>query len=264
MRIRMIGTVALTVGGGLGALSAAGQDVRVTFTNNQPAGGFSTSPLWFSFHDASFDFFDAGSTASAATETLAELGNGAGLSAQLGAHGTPGVLTSGGALPEFTPGNSASTTTTVASASTFRWFSFAAMVVPSNDFFVGNDDATAFQIFDAAGNFMGPLTIQVFAQDAWESQTEVNNKDLGIAFLVGRDPAAGDQETGGVRPLFSAGGNPLFLQSIIGEDTPAYTVTSAPVTGQLLGTIHIGLVPSPGPGAVFGVALLGAGLRRRR
>ena len=35
-----------------------------------------------------------------------------------------------------------------------RYLSFLSMVVPSNDAFIGNDDATGIELFDAMGNFV--------------------------------------------------------------------------------------------------------------
>ena len=49
------------------------------------------------------------------------------------------------------PGMSRSMTFTVDTA-TNRFFSFASMVVPSNDFFIGNDGAQRYQLFDDQGN----------------------------------------------------------------------------------------------------------------
>ena len=51
------------------------QSVSVEIENLQPNDGFFFTPVWAGFHDGSFDFFDAGGTASAALELLAEEGD---------------------------------------------------------------------------------------------------------------------------------------------------------------------------------------------
>lgn len=247
------------------ACTVGAQDLRITYTNNQPAGGMSTSPLWFAFHDGSVDTFNAGAPANPALETLAELGEGAALTANLGADGTAGWLFSPNALREFTPGETASATFTGANGALVRWFSFAAMVVPSNDFFIGNDNPTQYELFDSSGAFTGPLTIRIFSQDAWDARTEINNADLGAAFLVGRDVTQGDAESGNVTPLFSMGGNLLYLSRLLGERTPLYTMSDALTSGELLATITIDIVvPAPGAAASLGLALALVGARRRR
>jgi hypothetical protein len=246
----------------LAASHAAGQTVTVRFTNNQPAGGFSTSPLWFGVHNGLFDFFNSGSAASAATEAMAELGSGAGLTEALGNDGFAGTVATDPEHPQFTPGETGTATINILNPTVNRWFSFASMIVPSNDFFVGNDDAQAYEIFDAAGNFRGPLTIQIFGRDGWEAHTEVNDVNVGPAFLVGRDAAGGVPETGVIQPLFSVPGNEAYILSIVGMQTPVYTVTHALAAGDLLGTIVI--TPAPSSAAAMALAAMLAGRRRRR
>jgi hypothetical protein len=238
---------------------ASGQSLTVRFTNNQPAGGFSTSPVWIGMHNGTFDYFNAGGSASAATEALAELGNGAGLTTALGASGVAGMITTDVANPQFTPGETSTTIINVPNPATQRWFSFASMVVPSNDFFIGNDNPLAHQVFDSAGQFLGPLTIQIFGMNTWHAGTEVNDVNLGIAFLVGRDPAAGTPEALTIQPVFSQATNTSYLNSIVGMQTPVYTVSDVLTSGELLATIQI--IPTPTTGWLM---LIGAGLWRQR
>ncbi|PZD74071.1 Haloalkane dehalogenase [Acaryochloris thomasi RCC1774] len=56
-----------------------------------------------------------------------------------------------------------------------RYFSFASMLFPTNDGFIGNDDPEAIEIFDASGNFVGADFI-VTGADAWDGGTEVNDE----------------------------------------------------------------------------------------
>ena len=56
-----------------------------------------------------------------------------------------------------------------------RYFSYASMIVPSNDGFIGNEDATAIEIFDGEGNFLG-ADIIVLGDEVWDAGTEVNDE----------------------------------------------------------------------------------------
>jgi|GEM_PF-82174 len=56
-----------------------------------------------------------------------------------------------------------------------RYFSFASMLFPTNDGFIGNDDPQAIEIFDESGNFVGADFI-VTGEDAWDGGTEVNDE----------------------------------------------------------------------------------------
>ncbi|MEM9478514.1 MAG: spondin domain-containing protein [Verrucomicrobiota bacterium] len=92
------------------------------------------APLAAVFHDGSYDIFDPGGTASAELETLAEVGNPGPL---LGA--IPGTANGGtNAGPTFSGGF---TTFQVLVDNTNTFFNFASMVLPTNDWFIGNPNA---------------------------------------------------------------------------------------------------------------------------
>jgi hypothetical protein len=247
----------------LTAAASAQTQVQVRFTNNQPSGGWSTAPVWFGVHNGLFDYFNSGSPATVATEALAELGTGAGLSEHLGNDGFAGVVATDPEHPQFIPGESATSVLTILQPNLHRWFSFASMIVPSNDFFFGNDNPLAHPIFDANGNFTGPVTIQIFGSNVWDAGTEQENVNVGPAFLVGLDAAGGFAENGVIHPLFSQPENTAFIAAVVGQQTPLYTVTDALTGAELLGTVEITLVPAPGAAALaaFGLAVA---FRRRR
>ncbi len=241
--------------------AATGETVTVDVTNMQPDGGFTFSPPWVAFHDGTFDAFDSGSAASAAVEAVAELGDGSLLTADLGASGVAGMATSPDAPPPIIPGETGSLMLDIGDATVNRYFSFASMLVPSNDFFLGNDDPMAYEVFDASGNFLGPLTIQVYSDDAWDAGTEVNDITFGPAFIVGQDATAGTSEDGVVTPLFDVAGVDDYLASIVGMETPIGTLTDGLMPGELVATINI--TPEPGSLALVVVGMALAVTRRR-
>ncbi len=84
------------------------------------------------------------------------------------------------------PSGATSETTIVLddSNSTNRFFSYASMVFPSNDAFIGNEDPEEIPIFDAEGNFIGADFI-ILGNQVWDAGTEVNDEDpttVPIAF----------------------------------------------------------------------------------
>ena len=243
--------------------AATAETVTVQVTNNQPTGGFTFSPPWIAFHDGTFDGFNSGIAASAGIEGIAELGNPTQLNAEFaasGASGVTGMVMSPNDPPPFIPGETGSMMVDVGNAAVNRYFSFGAMLVPSNDFFLGNDNPMGYEIFDAAGNFLGPIEIRIYSDDAWDAGTEVNDLMNGAAFIVGQDPTMGAMENGVVTPLFNVAGVDSYLSAIVGMQTPIGTLTDGLSRGELVATIQI--VPEPGSLMLL-VLGLAAALRRR-
>ncbi|MEP5154381.1 spondin domain-containing protein, partial [Planktotalea sp.] len=127
------------------------ETLRFVATNDSNAGGTALTPIWFGFHDNSFDLFDVGEASSAGLEAAAEDGNFSPLGAELtadDADGVGGVIL--GAAGPIVAGERTTAQVTVDGASN-GFLSLAAMLLPSNDAFIGTDDAI--QLFDADGNF---------------------------------------------------------------------------------------------------------------
>ncbi|MEL7239093.1 MAG: spondin domain-containing protein, partial [Planctomycetota bacterium] len=242
--------------------AALALQVEVTVTSNAPTGGVYLTPLWVGFHDGSFDNFTPGTPASEGLEVIAELGDTSVrqtefLAAQPGAVGA--TLASGLGAPVFSPGESEFFDLSVGDATTNRFFSFAGMVVPTNDLFAGNGNAI--ELFDAAGNFNGPVTITVFGSNIWDAGTEVNDFANGPAFVVGVDATLGTEENGNVSLFFSDPNAGAYLDSILDAETPVNTIGSTFDASTPL--YRITVVPEP---ATLGLAALGgvALLRRRK
>ena len=249
----VLGLSTFVVATSIGSPSRGGE-LQITVTNDQTAGGFALAPVWFGVQNGSFNVFSQGGTASSQLATLAQFGNTAPLAALFAGNGPETTLSSGGSIAQFQPGQSNTTTLNVSNPSVDQFLSFAGMVVPSNDFFMGN--ATPLQIFNSSGAFIGPVTIQVFGSNIWDSDTEVQSTQSGLTFVVGQTPGAGTQISGGsITSLFSEAGAPSFLQSIEGLPTiGGYTVSSDFGPNDLIATIQINAVPEPSS-----VALLGMG-----
>ena len=244
---------------------SAQQDLNIQIQNNQTDGGFFLTPLWFGIHNGSFDFFDGNNTgsASAGLELIAEEGDASLLSAEFATAvptGQQGVILSPGGFsgaPVIDPGEIAMTTVTVADTMSNRFFSFASMVIPSNDAFIGNAGAMDYELFDAMGNFNGPITIEIFGSSIFDAGTEVNDPFGGAAFSAN----GGTSSTENLFVRVHSG-----LSDFVGTFTVAGTeITSDIGSGELLATISIGAaVPEPGSMSLLGIAAGYMAIRRRR
>lgn len=240
-------------------------DIQVQFTNVGNS-SFSLTPLWFGFQNGNFDHFDVGQAASASLEALAEDGMVGGLQADFTAAGIPGnrqgvafAPAGFGGAPLFEPGESDSAFITPINAAAYQYFSFASMLLPTNDTFIGNDSPTQYQVFDAAGNIndaSGTFTINIFTEDLYDAGTEEND-GMGAPFSM---MGTATDTVGGV--IGPAGDFQEFLNATTAAGT---TITDFPAPGELVATISISIVPEPASFTLMGIAGLGLlGLRRRR
>ncbi|MEM8874156.1 MAG: spondin domain-containing protein [Planctomycetota bacterium] len=270
--LKTITTVSVAAFAALGTLqlasTASAQTVSVTVENLQPAGGVSLTPFWIGLHDGTFDSYDGGSLLNpdfAFLESLAELGATADIAAAFAASNPEGIdttLASGNAVPVFSPGDSATFDFVVSDPTEQRFFSYASMVVPSNDLFVANGNPVANEVFDAAGNFNGPFTIEIFGSGINDAGTELNDVFDGPAFVINQPGPGGTPQNQVVTNYFDLEPEGDYLQTLIGIVTPVGTVTSVPGEFDLVGRITVA-VPEPGTAGVLGVAGLTL-LRRRR
>ena len=168
-------------------------DVTVTVRNLAPANSISFAPLRLGFGNGTFDSFNIGTTASAAIVSIAEGGGGVDWFPAF-ALADPGSVRGsvGGAL---LPGQTASNTFTFDTGSASnRFFTFANMVIPSNDLFLGNDNPMAFPLFNPDGS-LAMTTITQTAGQIWDANSEVADP-LAAAFLVGGNNSFRTPENG--------------------------------------------------------------------
>lgn len=246
------------------ATPSTANDIQVTITNEGNS-DFTLTPLWFAFQNGGFDAFDVGSAASPAIEAIAEDGIVGGLIADFDASGQPGnrqgVVTAPGGFagaPVIEPGETGTAYITPINPANYQYFSFASMVIPSNDTFLGNDDPMQYQVFNSAGEINDPsgtFTIQIFAEDLLDSGTEVNNA-MGAAFST----AGGTGTTEG--GVIGAAGD---LSEMLGTSTPSgITISDLITQGELVATITVSQIPEPSTAALSLLGALGVGLVARR
>ena len=192
---RFAGMAALVLCASVSATaSMAASQLAITVENLTDTGSFSFTPLYLGFHDGNFDAFNVGSAASPGIELLSELGvPGPGsqpgtvaferLQASPGSQGAV-IAAPGNGPPTIDPGESVTSVVEITDPSTNRYLTFLSMVVPSNDTFFGNDDAQAYELFNALGGFNGPLTIDITAEIFYDAGTELNSAIDGPAFVT--------------------------------------------------------------------------------
>lgn len=254
--------IGLALGIGLQSQAAATR-IEVQVENLTPAGGVYFTPLWVGFHDGSFDSFDVGASASMSLEMLAEGGDASGLSGDIGgvAGARDGVVLAPNGFagaPVFDPMDSGSLRIRLDSTDN-RYFSFASMIIPSNDAFFANDDPTAYELFDATGAFNGPLEILVLSSDVLDAGTEVND-GLGAPFTTLMGMSTDE--------MASIGTHPGLGIALINAQTAAGTSVDAGfanfASGYQLARITINAVPEPHVLAMLGLGIAGLFASRRR
>jgi hypothetical protein len=241
------------------AAQAQVRTVKVTITNLAAANSISFAPTHLGFHKGAFDAFDIGEAPSAGIISVAEGGAGGQWQADFAAAdptSTRGVI--GGAL---LPGQSRSQSFIV-NAGLNRFFTFASMVIPSNDFFIGNDNRMQYRLFDDAGNLL-INSISQRAGQIWDGGSEVFSV-AGAAFLVNGNNDVRTAQNGLVSFNFAE------LMGFNGQETAAGYVFSSGLTEdrdiyRIDFESSMNVVPEPSTVILMasGLLMLGVAARRR-
>lgn len=262
-------TVALTS-------SALAATLRVTIDNLAPTNGTFLTPVWVGFHDGLFDIYDRDVSLDLfpGTEALVEDGNTAPLSERFAntSSGVDGTIAgpAAPARPPLAPGESTSFTFDV-DPNSDQYFSYASMVIPSNDFFIANGNPLAHQIFDAAGNFIATDFIVTGAQ-VLDGGTEENDESTtNTAFFGQAAPNTGVDENGVVTLANGFIPDGPILSALNGGPGFNFTGADFTETGYEVARFRVELVDDgasvPEPGTILGLLTLGgsmAAFSRRR
>ena len=232
--------------------------LRVTVRNLAPTNSVSYAPLRVGFNNGTFDAFNNGLAPTAPIISIAEGGSGSDWFPAFAAADPTATLGTVVGMPAgpLLPGATASTVFTV-DPSINRFFTFAAMVVPSNDHFIGNDNPMQYLLFNGAGQ-LNISTISQFGRDIWDNGSETEDP-ANAAFLVGGINANRTPQNGVVNFNFDR------LDTFNGLTTAAgYTYQRQFGANDEVYRISFEVVPAPGAATVLGLGGLLAARRRRR
>ncbi|MEM9373443.1 MAG: spondin domain-containing protein [Planctomycetota bacterium] len=210
----------------IAALIAAGTAnasvIDINIENTLSDGGFFFTPVWVAAHNGGFDSYDGGAFSFPGITEVAEIGSTAQITSDFAASaaGLAGgvdatVTATSQDAPVFSPGESSSFSLDVGDSSVNRYFSYASMLVPSNDLFFANGNPTAIELFDAAGNFLGPRVIEIYGSDLNDNGTEVNSAANDAAFSTNDGQAL--PEFNVVRNFFTLDGDQEYIDSFLGS-----------------------------------------------
>ena len=206
---------------GTGTALAESYRVLVTIENLAPRSGTFQTPHWVGFHDGTFDIYDGNTPADndpvpadprRSVERLAEDGNTGPIIetfAEIQPTGIDGTIPGpNGALG---PGEITSQSFVLDSHNlAHRYFSYASMVLPSNDFWYANGNPLQHAVFDDSGNFIAE-DFFVTNDNLLDAGTEKNDEvPENTAFFGQSTPDTGVDEGGVILDFRGDDGEPQF------------------------------------------------------
>ncbi len=277
------------------ATTASALEVRVTIENIAPTGGTVLTPVWVGFHDGSFDSYDGGLTAQEGLERIAEDGNTADLStdflagrtyvqggvsgvfdnAQDGSERVDATLATASPGP-LTPGQSVSQNFTIEANGTNRYFSYATMVLPSNDFFVANGNPFAhdlLSLYDGQGSISFNIGQAGTVNDAGTEAEDFDTAAPPIGPLQGLFPTAGfGGNAGQTGANQGAADTNNLIRNVIGDPYAGFANNNGFDLSLLdfnsyprgIARVTITAVPEPTAAVLSLFGMAAVGLKRRR
>jgi hypothetical protein len=194
--------------------AASAADLRIAWFEDRPGGTILTPSILVVAHDGDVDLFDLHRPASPLLRgalqelmsrrvTLLPLQlNSVYPDAKIGAFLAEPIPATFASPPPLWPDRRY--TTLIVDPQRHRYLSFLLTVQPTDDAFVGNDDALRHRLFDDDGRFLGPFHIDVYGSDALDAGVCANTETQLI--LLDRGPEAGvrpcsdGEGEGAVRP----------------------------------------------------------------
>lgn len=238
--------------------------VVVTIENLAPEQGTFQTPFWVGIHDGhTFDTYNGNTPASSrpiqgsnAMESLCEDGSTASITADFATLVPGGVdATVPGPNGPIAPGDVTSVSFVVDSEDpNSRYFSYASMVIPSNDFCLSNGNPKAHEVFDEEGNFVATDFFVTGAQ-ALDAGTEVNDElPENTAFFGQQAPNTGVDENGLIGTIGQdrtdiTGFQPAGSGGVL--DDPRFAMSDFSVAGYPFVKISFAEAPAVTEDAVF-------------
>jgi hypothetical protein len=244
------------------ASTASAASLKITVENLAPESGTFLTPLWFGLHNGNFDLFNEGEALPIPPfERLVEDGLTAPISnyfASSGAGSVQGVVFGGPERPvaQISPGAKVSAIVNIDdSILSTPYFSYAAMVIPSNDAFFANDDPFEHRLFDDQGNFIA-TSFDILGSEVYDAGTEVNDEiPTNTAFLQQPAPNTGTTEGGvvSIHPGFRPAGTGGVLDASrpFRGETINFANADFKAQGYLVARITIERVPEPSTLAIL-------------
>ena len=236
------------------ALAAQTQiEVKVETVSN-----LGIAPVIAGFSDGSWDIFDVGAAASAALEDLAETGSPAGFSPP---EGGP-VFGNNPDPPIFTPGGMASTVFSVSDGN--DRFNMAAMLLPSNDWFVGTESGV-----DISSLLNAPVgtSLSISLENVYDAGTELEdysasagNPIIGVTNPGNGGPDVGTDQNG----VISLVTTPDPFGTFANLEPPDLDTTMFDFNGTTIATVTLTTVPEPSAFLMGLTCLSGLAWVRRR
>ena len=247
------------------ATAASAATLRITIENLAPANGGLLTPAWVGLHDGTFDLYNRNESLDgfAGLESLVEDGDTTQLTDAFAAQNPAGLqatLLSDGP-PPLEVGEVTSFILDDVDPLTNQYFSYASMVIPSNDAFIANGNPLAHEIFDDAGNFLGADFI-VLGSEVLDGGTEINDElPFSTAFLGQQTPNTGVDENGVVteHPGLTVGTILGTTDSSALNGLPLnFTGADFTAPGYQVARFQVELVEDvPEPGAILGLLAVG-------